>query len=73
MPTCFSHVRLFCNPMDCNLPGFSVHGILQARVLEGVAMSSSRIRSLSRDQTTKPVSPALVGKFFIPSTTWEAL
>ena len=28
--------------MDCSLPGFSVHGILQARILEWVAMSSSR-------------------------------
>jgi len=28
-----------CNPMDCSLPGFSVHGILQARTLEWVAIS----------------------------------
>ena len=27
-----------CNPMDCSLPGFSVHGILQARTLEWVAI-----------------------------------
>ena len=32
----------FCDPMDCSLPGSSVHGILQARILEWVAMSSSR-------------------------------
>ena len=31
-----------CDPMDCSLSGFSVHGILQARVLEWVAMPSSR-------------------------------
>ena len=31
-----------CDPMDCNLPGSSVHGILQARVLEWVAISFSR-------------------------------
>ena len=31
-----------CDPMDCSLPGFSVHGIFQARVLERVAMSFSR-------------------------------
>ena len=31
-----------CNPMDCNLPGSSVHGILKARILEWVAMPSSR-------------------------------
>ena len=27
-----------CNPMDCSLPGFSIHGIFQARVLEWVAI-----------------------------------
>ena len=31
-----------CDPMDCSLPGFSVHGIFQARVLEWVAISFSR-------------------------------
>ena len=31
-----------CNPMDCSPPGSSVHGILQARILERVAMLSSR-------------------------------
>ena len=31
-----------CNPMDCSLPGSSVHGILQARVLQWVAISFSR-------------------------------
>ena len=32
----------FCDPMDCSPPGFPVHGILQIRVLEWVAMPSSR-------------------------------
>ena len=31
-----------CNPMDCSLPGSSVHGIFQARILEWVAISFSR-------------------------------
>ena len=31
-----------CNPMDCSLPGFSVHGILQARLLEWIAIPFSR-------------------------------
>ena len=31
-----------CDPVDCSLPGSYVHGILQARILEWVAMSSSR-------------------------------
>ena len=30
-----------CDPVDCNLLGFSVHGILQARILEWVAISFS--------------------------------
>ena len=37
--------------MDCNLPGSCVHGILQARILEWVAMPSSRVFSQPRDQT----------------------
>ena len=45
-----SHVRL-CDPMDCNLPGSSIHGILQARVLGWVAICFSRGSSWSRDWT----------------------
>ena len=40
-----------CDPMDCSLPGSSVHGIFQARVLEWVAISFSRDSSRPRDQT----------------------
>ena len=40
-----------CNPMDCSPPGSSVHGILQARILEWVAILSSRGYSRPRDQT----------------------
>ena len=46
-----------CDPMDCSDPmdcrtlGFSVHGILQARILVWVAISSSRVSSQPRDQT----------------------
>ena len=46
----FSRVQLLW-PMDCNLSGSSVHGILQARILEWVAMPSSRGSSRPRDQT----------------------
>ena len=38
-----------CDPMDCSLLGSSVHGILQARILEWVAMPSSRGSSGPRD------------------------
>ena len=40
----FSRVQL-CDPMDCSPPGFSVHQILQARILEWVSISSSRVSS----------------------------
>ena len=40
-----------CCPMDCSPPGFSVHGILQARMLEWVAISYSRGSSQPRDRT----------------------
>ena len=40
-----------CDPMDCSLPGSSIHGIFQARVLEWVAISFSRGSSWPRDQT----------------------
>ena len=42
---------ILCDPMDCSPPSSSVHGILQARVLEWVAISSSRAFSQSRGQT----------------------
>ena len=45
-----SPVRL-CNPMHCSPPGSSVHGILQARTPEWVAMTSSRGSSQPRDRT----------------------
>ena len=38
-----------CDPMDCNLPDSSVHGILQARILEWVAMPFSRGSSQPKD------------------------
>ena len=46
-----SCVWLFCNPVDCSLPGFSIHGIFQARILEWVAISFSRRSSGPRDWT----------------------
>ena len=42
---------ILCDPVDCSPPGFSVHGILQARILEWVSVPSSRESSWPRDQT----------------------
>ena len=40
-----------CNPMDHSPPGSSVHGVLEARILEWVATLSSRGSSRPRDRT----------------------
>ena len=50
-----------CNPMDCSSPGASIHVIVQARILEWVAISFSRVSSQPRDQTW--VS-CVAGRFF---------
>ena len=68
-----------CDPMDCSLPGSSIHGIFQARVLEWGAMSFSRGSSWPRDWTwvsrivgrrftiwaSREVLPAII-KFIFP-------
>ena len=55
-----------CDPMDCSLPGSSVYAILQARILEWVAMPSFR------GLNPHLMSPALAGRFFTTSATREA-
>ena len=47
-------VLLFCDSMDCSLPGSSVHEISQIRILEWVAISFSKGFSRPRDQTPVP-------------------
>ena len=47
----FESCPTLCNPMDCSPPGFSVHGLLQARILEWVAMPFTRGSSQPRDWT----------------------
>ena len=61
---------ILCDLLDCNPPGFSVHGISQARILEWVTISFSR---RSFDPGIKPTSPALAGRYFyhwITALTW---
>ena len=67
IPPCHSlHLCLtLCHPMNCSLPGSSVHGILQARILEWVAISSSRGFSWSRDQTCISCDSCIAGRSFI--------
>ena len=58
-----------CDPMDCSLPGSSVHGIFQARVLEWIAISFSRGSSQPRDWTR--VSHIIDRRFTIWAYWWS--
>ena len=51
MFVCPQSCLTLCDPKDCSPPGFSVHGILPARILERVAISFSRGSSWPRDRT----------------------
>ena len=57
-------------PYGCSPPVSSVHGILQARILECVAIPSSTGSSPLKDRTKVLISPSLAGRFFTASTTW---
>ena len=59
----------FLHPMDCSLPGSSVHEFLQARILEWIVISSSRQSSWPRDETQVF---CIVSRFFTIWTTREA-
>ena len=50
-----------CDPMDCSPLGYSVHGILQARILEWVSIPFSSGSSQPRDHTWVP---CIAGRFF---------
>ena len=63
---------ILCDPMDHSSPGSSVHEILQARILEWVAVPSFHDLRYPGIESTVIMSPALAGGFFTTSTTWEA-
>ena len=51
------------DPMDCSLPGFSLHGILQARILECVAISEKIWREMAKLQAKEYRQPLKAGKW----------
>ena len=62
-----------CHPMDYSLQGSSVHGILQARILEWVAMPFSREFSWTQGlNLCLLMSPAVADGSFTTGATWEA-
>ena len=60
---------ILCDPMDCSLPGSSVCGIFQARILEWVAKPSSRDLPDPGTELTSLMSLELAGRFFTTSAT----
>ena len=64
--------HILCNSMDCSPPGSSVHEISQARLLERVAISSSRGSSQSRDQTCVSCSSCFGRQILYRGATWNA-
>ena len=61
-----------CNPMNCSPPGSSVHGILQARILEWVALPSSRASFRPRDWTRISYVSCIDRRVLYHWATWEA-
>ena len=60
-----------CDTMDYSLPGSSVHGIFQARILEWVAMPSSKEFLTQESNLPSAGSPALAGGFFTTRASRE--
>ena len=60
-----------CSSMDYSLPGSSVHGIFQARILEGLPFPSPGNPPNPGVKPSSLESPELASRFFAISTTWE--
>ena len=75
----FMHVKslqsypTLCDLMDCSPPGSSVHRILQARILEWIAMPSSRVSSQPKDGTRISYISCIGRRVLYHSAAWEAL
>ena len=68
-----SCVWLFCNPMSYSPPGSFVCGISQARILSGLPFPPPEDLPDPGIELVSLMSPALIGRFFTTSNTWEAL
>ena len=62
---------ILCCPMECSLPGSSVHGISQARIPEWVALSYSRGSSRPKDRTHISCVSFISRRILYHSATWE--
>ena len=62
-----------CDPVNCSLPGSTVHGIFQARILEWIAISFCGVSSWPRDQTHGACVSCTAGEFLTCWATGEAI
>ena len=69
---CAQSCPTLCDPMNCSLPGSSIHGILQARILEWVVIAFSRGSSRPRDSTCLTCISRTGSKLLYHWATWEA-
>ena len=69
---CAQSYLILCNPTDCSLPGFSLHGIPQARIPESVAVFFSRASSWPRDQTCVSWVTCISKQILYHWATWKA-
>ena len=69
---CAQLFPVLCDPLDCSPLGFSVYGILQARILEWVTISNPGDPPNARIEPMSLQAPALTGGYFTNYTTWEA-
>ena len=69
---CVQLCLTLCNPMDCSLPGSSVHGIFQVRILEWAAISPSKESSHSRDWFCVSCVSCIGRWILYLCTTWKA-
>ena len=72
---CWSVTQLYltlCDPMNCSLPGSSVHGIFQARMLEYFVISSSRGCSQSKNRIHASCVSCIGRQILYHWATWES-
>ena len=70
---CAQSRPMLCNPIDCSLPGSSVHRISQKRILEWVVISSSRRSFQPRGWTCTSWVSCVGRRVVYPQATWHAL
>ena len=70
---CTQSCPTLCNPMDCTLPGSTIHGIFQARILAWIAISFSRVSFQPRDWTLVSGISCIGRQILYHCTTKEAL